>query len=101
MNTAETPATPGNKLEYPLNWNVIFWNDDSTPMGFVTYLLREIFNHQERGTFGLLMQMHRDGRAVAGTYIRSIAESRMLFATEVAVKAGYPLRITIEKEVRA
>ena len=69
------------QLKYPSKWNVLFWNDDVTPMGFVVYVLSE-------------------GKAVVGSYIKSIAESKMIIAKSMAEKAGYPLEVTIEKEIQ-
>lgn len=98
MTTTLTQTTVRNKLEYPSNWNVIFWNDNTTPMGFITYLLKEIFRHEESDAFELMMKIRNKGKVIAGSYLKSIAESKMVFALNASEKAGYPLKITIEKE---
>lgn len=87
------------QLKYPLKWNVVFWNDDVTPMGFVTYVLSEVFKHEKITAFELMMQIHKEGKASVGIYIKSIAESKMIIAKSMAEKAGYPLKVTMEKEI--
>lgn len=86
-----------NKLEYPSNWNVIFWNDDVTPMGFVAYILKEIFGYNETNAFQLMMKIHEKGSAIAGSYLKSVAESKTTMASGAAEKMGFPLKITMEK----
>ena len=99
----ETTATTINQEEtnaavkYPSNWNVIFWNDEVTPMGFVTYILKEVFHQEEADAFDLMLKVHNEGSAIVGCYIKSIAEAKMQVAVAAANKAGYPLKITIEK----
>lgn len=87
------------QLKYPSKWNVVFWNDDVTPMGFVTYVLSEVFKHEKAIAFDLMMKIHNEGKAPVGSYIKSIAESKMIIAKSMAEKAGYPLKVTIEKEI--
>ena len=88
------------QLKYPSKWNVLFWNDDVTPMGFVVYVLSEVFKHGDTASFDLMMKIHNEGKAVVGSYIKSIAESKMIIAKSMAEKAGYPLEVTIEKEIQ-
>ena len=84
-------------FQYPSNWNVIFWNDEVTPMGFVTYILKEVFHQEEADAFDLMLKVHNEGKAIVGCYIKSIAEAKLEVAKSAAEKAGYPLMITIEK----
>lgn len=92
----ETKTT--NKIEYPSNWNVIFWNDETTPMGFVVYVLKEIFNFEENDAFQQMLKIHNEGSAIVGSYLKSIAESKAMLATKASERAGFPLKVTIEKE---
>ena len=88
------------QLKYPSKWNVLVWNDDVTPMGFVVYVLSEVFKHGDTASCDLMMKIHNEGKAVVGSYIKSIAESKMIIAKSMAEKAGYPLEVTIEKEIQ-
>lgn len=94
---AQTQTLSENQLEYPSNWNVVFWNDDVTPMGFVVYLLKEVFGYEEVNAFQTMMQIHEKGSAIVGSYLKSVAESKMTLATGAAELAGFPLKITMEK----
>jgi ATP-dependent Clp protease adaptor protein ClpS len=45
----------------------------------------------------LMMEIHQNGKGIAGTYIKSIAEAKIILVREVAVKSNYPLNVTLEK----
>lgn len=85
-------------LKRPSNYKVIFHNDNETPMGLVVDILTSVFNKTEKEAVDLMLQIHTQGAGIAGIYIKSIAESRKSIGTEIAKKAGFPLKITIEKE---
>lgn len=98
METTVVNQTENNAVvQHPSKWNVVFWNDEVTPMGFVTYILKEVFHQEEADAFDLMLKVHNEGKAVVGCYIKSIAESKMDVAKAAAEKAGYPLTVTIEK----
>ena len=45
-----------------------------------------------------MLKIHTEGKGVAGTYTRSIAESKVVLTREIAEKAGYSeFRVTMEK----
>ena len=56
-----------------------------------------MFHQEEADAFDLMLKVHNEGNAVVGCYIKSIAEAKMQVAVAAANKAGYPLKITIEK----
>jgi ATP-dependent Clp protease adaptor protein ClpS len=83
--------------ELPGKYNVIFHNDEVTPMGFVVEILVNIFSFERAKAVELMLEIHQKGKGVAGTYIKSIAESKATLVRDVALKASYPLTVTIEK----
>lgn len=85
--------------DYPSKYNVIFINDDQTPMDFVIEILRIIFKHTEDNAKNLTMQIHNSGSAIAGTYTFEIAEQKTTEAVACARKQGFPLEIQVEKVV--
>ena len=85
------------KIELPGRYNVIIHNDDITPMGFVVEILHNIFNMEREKAFTVMMEIHEKGKGIAGTYIKSIAEAKAALVRDVAMKAEYPLNVTIEK----
>lgn len=81
----------------PSKYHVILKNDDVTPMGFVVEILVNIFNFDRQKAIELMLDIHTKGSGIAGTYIKSIAESKVTLVREVAVKAEYPLNVTMEQ----
>ena len=86
-----------NGIKEPGNYNVIFHNDDFTPMDFVTLLLIHIFFKSEIEAETFMLRVHNEGRAVVGVYTYDIATSKANDATNIARKNGFPLRITVER----
>lgn len=86
-------------VTHPSKWKVIFWNDDITPMGFVIHVLKEIFRYEESDAFDLMMKIHNTGSGVVGEYIKSVAESKMMVTKQISEKAGYQLKVTIERAI--
>ena len=85
-------------VELPGKYNIIMHNDDYTPMGFVVEILVGVFKKERSDAIGLMMKIHTEGKGVAGTYTKSIAESKIILTREIAEKAGYnEFRVTMEK----
>lgn len=85
-------------VELPGKYNVIMHNDDYTPMGFVVEILVGVFKKERSDAIELMLKIHSDGKGVAGTYTKSIAESKVVLTREIAEKAGYnEFRVTMEK----
>ena len=82
----------------PGKWNVIFMNDDTTPMDFVIELLIIVFKHSRESAEKVMLQVHEKGQAVVGTYTFEIAEQKTTEATQVARQQGFPLSIHMESE---
>lgn len=86
------------EIKEPRKWNVIFHNDDKTPMDFVITVLQEVFSHTDENAVKLTMQVHEQNKAVVGTYIHEIAEQKSADTINVARKFEYPLRVEIMPE---
>ncbi|QQG36163.1 MAG: ATP-dependent Clp protease adapter ClpS [Micavibrio aeruginosavorus] len=80
----------------PKMYSVVLHNDDFTPMDFVTTLLSEVFNKNEQQATQLMLKVHNEGKAVAGTYTRDVAETKQNQSTERAQREEHPLRVTVE-----
>lgn len=97
MAGTQTKSKTEILVRYPERYNVILLNDDSTPMPFVIRLLIEIFNRNIEQATAITMQVHQNGKGVAGTYNLEIAEQKVI-ETELASSAnGFPLRVIMEK----
>lgn len=83
-------------IEKPKDYHVILLNDDYTPMDFVIELLMVIFHKPFNEASDIMLLVHHQQRAVAGTYSREIAEEKMLQSNHTAAANGYPLTTIIE-----
>ncbi len=84
-------------IQYPDRYNVVFINDDYTPMEFVIHLLVEIFNKSINQAKDITLTIHQEGRAIAGTYNHEIGEQKVQEATMISRHNGHPLQIVLEK----
>tara|TARA_B100000900_G_scaffold246459_1_gene209641 strand:+ start:3027 stop:3326 length:300 start_codon:yes stop_codon:yes gene_type:complete len=96
---AETQSDTITKTEitYPNRYNVMFINDDFTPMDFVVQLLIEVFNKTLDQAKDITLQIHEKGKGVAGTYNFELAEQKKAEAVAISRNNGHPLTILVEK----
>ena len=85
-------------IKEPNRYNVIFLNDNSTPMEWVIDLLIRIFKHTQSSAENLTMEIHTNGSAVVGTYSYEIAEQKTIEATQSSREHGFSLQIKLEAE---
>ena len=86
------------KVEEPKRYNVIFLNDDMTPMEWVIGVLVEIFKHSTETAKQITLTVHEKGSAVVGTYSYEVAEQKAVEATNSSRAHGFPLVIKLEQE---
>jgi ATP-dependent Clp protease adaptor protein ClpS len=87
------------ELEPPSKYNVVFYNDDYTPMDFVVFALTDIFNHQTSAAMKIMMDVHEKGKAIAGgPYTKEIAEMKITKVMDFATSCGHPLMAVAKKE---
>ncbi len=87
-----------SKIEEPGRYNVIFVNDDLTPMDFVAELLVVIFRHSAETARDLTMVIHDKGSAIVGNYTYEVAEQKGVETTKLARENSFPLQVIVEKE---
>lgn len=80
----------------PALFNVVLLNDDYTPMQFVTDVLETLFQRSPAEAYRIMMQVHLDGRGIAGVYPWEVAETKVDALVSRARAEGHPLQATIE-----
>ena len=85
-------------FDEPKHYNVIIFNDDFTTMDFVIEVLTKIFGKSFEDAKALMLAVHNEGKAVAGTYSYDIAISKASLATKLARDNDFPLKLEVEEE---
>ena len=85
------------KTHVPTLYKVVLLNDDYSPMDFVVHILETVFQKSPAEAYRIMMQVHLNGRGIAGVYPWEVAETKVEVVTTMARDAAYPLRATIEE----
>ncbi len=80
----------------PRKYSVVFHNDDFTTMDFVVKVLKEVFFKSEMEAVTIMMDVHKKGKGIVGSYSYDIALTKKDRATKMAREEGFPLRISIQ-----
>jgi ATP-dependent Clp protease adaptor protein ClpS len=86
------------KLKRPPMYKVILNNDDYTPMDFVVEVLIKFFAMDLEKSNHIMFRVHREGKAVVGTYSAEIAETKVAQVNQYARTNEHPLLCTMEQE---
>ncbi|RAX58455.1 hypothetical protein CCZ01_02950 [Helicobacter monodelphidis] len=78
-------------------FNVIILNDNETTMIFVVWVLMDIFKKNTEEAINLMLQVHRQGFGIAGTYSYEVARAKRELTLQYAQEEGFPLRVEIEE----
>jgi len=84
------------KLKEPPAYRVILLNDNYTTMDFVVVILMEIFHKKPEDANRIMMEVHRKGKGIAGTYTWDIAITKAEQVHMSAEANEFPLRCIIE-----
>ena len=83
-------------MQPPKMWNVLLYNDDKTTMEFVILVLMQIFHKTFDDATDIMMNIHDNGKGVAGTYSFEVATQKRDEALTAARNNGFPLKVEIE-----
>ena len=86
-----------DRVAYPSMYDVIFLNDDYSPMDFVIHILMSLFGHDELTAQNVTHRIHDNGQGVAGSYFLEIAEQKASEATLMSRQNEFPLQIKVVK----
>ncbi len=81
----------------PRLYKVLLLNDDYTTMEFVVLVLEEVFQKSPAEAFRIMMQVHVNGRGLAGIYPWEVAETKAETVISMARDAGFPLKAVTEE----
>jgi len=73
-------------------WVTIVWNDPVNLMSYVSYVFRSYFGYTEQKAERLMLQVHKEGRAVVSTGTREAME------VDVQAMHAFGLWATLQRE---
>jgi len=85
------------KLSRPKHYKVIMYNDDYTSMEFVVYILINIFNKNSDSANKIMLEVHKNGKGIAGIYPYDIAVTKVSAAMSKAEEEGFPFKLNVEE----
>ena len=86
------------KTAEPPKYRVLLHNDNYTTMDFVVMVLVDVFHKSQVDAVRIMLDVHRKGIGVVGTFSREVAETKVARVTALARKAEFPLLCTMEPE---
>ena len=85
------------KAKPPSMWNIVFYNDDYTPMDFVEFVLKRILHISTLDALALTLVVHTKGKGIAGTYTFEVAQEKQSEVLLMANIEEHPLRVEVEQ----
>ena len=85
------------KKQDPTLYKVVLLNDDYTTMEFVVHVLETVFEQSPAEAYRVMMNVHVNGKGLAGVYPWEVAETKVATVISMAREAGFPLRAAIEE----
>lgn len=98
FSNEDTDVLEKTKVQEPSFYKVILLNDDFTPMEFVTHVLQRFFNKDKAESETIMMQVHQQGRGIAGVYNYETAETKIHLVNTYSEQNHHPLQCIMEKE---
>ena len=86
------------KVEPPKKFKVVLYNDDYTPMEFVVLILMDVFNYGVHRAHEIMLQVHEQGKGIAGVFSKEIAWMKTKKCNQIAQQEGHPLKVSMEQE---
>ena len=92
----EVESLVEKRLRRPQRYSVVLHNDDYTTMDFVVRILETLFAKGRSEANRIMLDVHRTGRGIAGTFARDVAETKVAEVLVAAENEGMPLLATAE-----
>lgn len=94
----EKKTSTSRKLKFPKKYKVIVCNDNVTPIDFVIAMLITVFQKNQEEAKSITMNIHHNGKGIAGIYNFEIAEQKMIEGINLSRYHGWPLMLKTEAE---
>lgn len=88
---------PEEDVREPEMFRVVLHNDDYTTMEFVVEVLVRVFRKDIISATRIMLDVHRKGRGLVGTYTYDIATTKAEQVHQMAREREFPLRCTVER----
>src|SRR4051812_16757212 len=85
------------RLKPPPLYKVLLLNDDYPPMDVVVVELQTVFAMSRETATQVMLQVHREGMGVCGTYTREVAAAKVDQVIDIARRHQHPLQCTMEE----
>lgn len=85
------------EIKEPKKFRVVMHNDDYTTMDFVVRVLMAVFKKSLEQATRLMLQIHKQGKAVCGVYTEEVAETKVSAVESMARNEGFPLKCSMEE----
>lgn len=84
------------KTKEPPMYKVVLLNDDYTTMEFVVMILESVFKKSANEANEVMLEVHTNGRGIAGIYTKEIAETKIAIVHHLARQNEFPLKCNME-----
>ncbi len=88
---------PDEEVREPDQFRVVLHNDNYTTMDFVVEVLIRVFHKDIIAATKIMLDVHRKGRGVVGSYTFDIASTKAQHVHRMAREREFPLRCTVER----
>ena len=88
---------PEEEVREPEMYRVVLHNDNYTTMEFVVEVLVRVFRKDIIAATRIMLDVHRKGRGLVGTYTYDIATTKAEQVHQLAREREFPLRCTVER----
>jgi ATP-dependent Clp protease adapter protein ClpS len=89
---AGLPELTAAELEAAKDLHVVLFNDDYTPMRFVVDVLQQFFSMSKEDATEVMLEVHREGKAVGGLYAKQDALDIVEQVRAHALEHKHPFR---------
>lgn len=93
----DTVTDQNQSVTRPPLYHVVLLNDDYTSMEFVLKVVQQVFHRSSQEAMEIMLEVHKKGKGIAGTYTRDIAKTKAEKVMHLAFRENFPLKCILEK----